>query len=180
MFDFIKKLGKGRNSDATAMNVPPLPKDYKGVLSVLAAYAEQQRTMDFFFDFYVMDVLEALPQETLAAIAEFAVKHPQMFEKHGGDWRRLVRDACQTSDTFHIAVWDLWVVNSEISREKGMSCHPLEFAQFFRENYFRDGSRIDVWTDETMSAARERIEAFRNSANKASHLTDDPRRDAGR
>jgi len=84
--------------------MPPFPVDYDGVNQALAPYFQQGRPLEFFFEMYVIDVLDKLPGDTLTALAEFSAKHPTLFANHNGDWRLFVVKESHLSDTIEIAV----------------------------------------------------------------------------
>ncbi|MDP6636681.1 MAG: hypothetical protein QGG42_17415 [Phycisphaerae bacterium] len=164
MFGFRKKKDKKQHGDAyQPPQMPPFPIDYDGVIEALAPYYQEKRPLDFFFEMYVVDVIEKLPQETIAAIDDFSAKHPDLFAGHGGDWRQYVVKGCQLSDTIEVAIWDLWIQNSANAKRDGWEYHPWHYAQNFADNYFVDGSRVDVWETNALEEAQRRIEAYRNS-----------------
>jgi hypothetical protein len=142
--------------------MPPFPTDYDGVIKTLAPYYHQQRLLDYFFELYVVDVIEELPEATSQALDEFSAKHPTFFEKHNGDWRRLVVEESHLSDTIDIAIWDLWIRNSANAKRDGWEYHPWHFAQNFADNYLADDSRVDVWEGDALEQAKKRIKAYRN------------------
>lgn len=74
----------------TPPSTPSFPKDYDGVMTVLAPYYQDQRPLDYFFEMYIVDVIEELPEATSHALADFSAKHSTFFEKHGGDWQTTV------------------------------------------------------------------------------------------
>lgn len=164
MFSFFKKRG-AKDSDAryTPPKMPPFPADCDGIIHALAPYYRRERPLDFFFEMYVVDVIEKLPQPTLSALSEFAAKHAALFAKHSGDWRQYVIQESHLSDTIEIAIWDLWVRNTANAKRGGWEYHPWHYAQSFAENYFADGSRVDVWEGNTLQEAKQRIDAYRKT-----------------
>ncbi|BDS07363.1 hypothetical protein NT6N_24030 [Oceaniferula spumae] len=141
--------------------MPPFPTSYDEVMSTLAPYYHEQRPLEYFFEMYVIDVIEELPEASLNALADFSSKHPTFFEKHGGDWRKHVVVESHLSDTIEIAIWDLWIRNSANASRDGWTYHPWHFAQNFADNYFADDSRVDVWEGNSLEEAKARIKAHR-------------------
>ena len=146
----------------TPPEMPPFPRDYEGVLTVIAPYYHDERPFDFFFEMYVVDVLELPPAETKSALAAFSARFPNLFREYDGDWRAFVVGTAQLSDTIEIAIWDLWIRNSENARRAGWIYHPWHFAQNFIDNYTAEDSRVDVWPEGALEAAKKRIEDYRN------------------
>ena len=91
-------------------------------------------------------------------------KHTTFFEAHGGDWQQYVVKTSHLSDTIEVAIWDLWIRNSANARAKGWEYHPWHYAQNFADNFFAEGSRVDVWEGNALKEARKRIEAHRENA----------------
>ena len=152
------------NDQYTPPKMPPFPTDYDGVMMVLAPYYHEQRPLDFFFEMYIVDVIEQLPSETITALGEFSTKHPTFFENHGGDWRQYVVKESHLSETIEVAIWDLWIRNSANANDDGWQYHPWHYAQNFADNFFAEGSRVDVWEGNALEEARERIRLYRERA----------------
>ena len=148
----------------TPPEMPSFPTDYDGVIRALAPYYQEQRPLNFFFEMYIIDIIEELPDETLNALADFSRQHPTFFEAHDGDWRRYVAKESHLSDTIDVAIWDLWIRNSANAATNGWTYHPWHYAQNFSDNFFAEGSRVDVWEGNALEEARERIETHRANA----------------
>ena len=152
---------KTMNEPYTPPTMPPFPSDYDGVIAALAPYYQDHRPLDYFFEMYVVDVIDELPEGTSHALAEFSAKHPTFFEKHGGDWRKYVVAESHLSNTIEIAIWDLWIRNSANAERDGWKYHPWHYAQNFTDNYLADDSRVDVWEGNSLEEAKKRIDAYR-------------------
>ena len=152
------------NKQYTPPEMPPFPVDYDGVMQALAPYYREERPLDFFFEMYVVDVIDQLPTETLNALADFSKKHPTFFETHGGDWRQYVIEESHLSDTIDVAIWDLWIRNSTNANDNGWKYHPWHYAENFSANFFAEGSRVDVWEGNALEQARKRVESHRKNA----------------
>jgi hypothetical protein len=63
------------------------------------------------------------------------------------------------SETFEVAVLDLWYRNSKIAADRGEILLVRDFAELFVDNCFLDDSQIDVWGPGALEAARARIAA---------------------
>jgi len=158
-------FGKFRKEKPKSYSPPEMleyPVSYEGIMKALAPYYQEQRPLDLFFELYVLDVLEKLPAETKTSLDEFSAKHPTFFENHQGDWKRFVVEESHLSETIEVAIWDLWIKNSETAAKDGWEAHPWHYAKLFLQNYFADDSRVDVWEPDTLSEAKKRIDEFRN------------------
>ncbi len=144
--------------------MPPFPTDDDGMMKTLAPYYHDERPLDLFFELYVCDVLEQLPKGTLDALSDFSDKHPTFFSAGDGDWKAYVVNQCHLSDTIEIAIWDLWIRNIEIAERDGWIYHPWHFAQDFLENYFSEGSKVDVWEGDALEMAKKRISEYHKSS----------------
>ena len=144
--------------------MPPFPTNYDGLMKTLAPYYQEQRPLDFFFEMYIVDVIEELPDDTKTALTEFCFRHPKLFEKHAGDWRKYVKQEFHLSDTIDVAIWDLWIRNARNAQSDGWQYHPWHYVQNFAENYFADDSRVDVWEASALEDARRRIADHRKNA----------------
>ena len=108
--------------------------------------------MYFFVEQLVIDTIQGLPQEHQQFIA-------QTIQTDLKGWRRKVKDVSTLTETFEVAVLDLWYRNSKIAADRGDSLNAHEFAQLFVDNYFVDNSQVDVWGPGALEAAKERVAA---------------------
>lgn len=133
----------------------------------LAPYYHAEQPLDFFFEMYLIDVLELLPEETVQALDRFSNTYADMFATHDGDWKKYVIAEMHLSDTIEVAIWDLWIKNSETLRQRGEEYHPWDYAQDFLENYLAEDSEVDVWEGDALQQARARIAAYRRDLSPA-------------
>ena len=145
--------------------MPSYPISYMEVMSTFAPYYQEQRPIDYFFELYVISVLEKLPESSEVALNEFNEKHPSFFESTGGDWKEFVKKQLHLSKTIDIAIWDLWTQNSQNAKANGWVYHPWHYAQDFLDNYSVEGSRVDIWEGDSLDVAKKRIEKFRDKGN---------------
>jgi hypothetical protein len=145
--------------------MPEYPKSYDDVMSTLAPYYQAEQPLDYFFELYIISVLEKLPNETEIALQEFNRKHPSFFASTNGDWRAYVKQQLHLSNTIEVAIWDLWISNFANAKNNGWEYHPWHFAQNFLDNYFAEGSKVDVWDGNSLELAKQRIVDFRENGN---------------
>jgi hypothetical protein len=146
--------------------MPQFPVDYRQVIKALAPYHQQQRPLDFFFEMFVCDVIEELPEATKGALAEFSKQHPTLFSSHEGDWRKYLVVECHLSPTIETAIWDLWIRNVDKATSQGWTYHPWQYARDFAANYNAKNSRVDVWEPGALEAARARVVQHREKKRK--------------
>jgi hypothetical protein len=106
----------------------------------------------YFVERLVIDTIEGLPAELQDEIA-------QTIRTDMNGWRGKVKELATLSDTFEVAVLDLWYRNSKIAADRGEILSARAFAELFVDNYFLDDSQIDVWGPEALEAAKARIAA---------------------
>src|SRR5687768_15772480 len=83
----------------------------------------------YFVERLVIDTIEGLPVELQDEIAETI-----RTDRNG--WRGKVKELATLSDTFEVAVLDLWYRNAAIVTEQGDTLSVHDFALLFVDNYF--------------------------------------------
>lgn len=139
------------------LQASPFPTSLDAVHSALAPYLRDEKPMDFFFEFLIMEVIGALPRETAKALDEFTRENVEAFET--GDWRSEVRVGFGLSDTIDIAILDLWYQNDGVRRQQVDRYYPWRFARDFSAEYFSNDGEIDEWPEGELEAAKARIAA---------------------
>jgi len=117
-----------------------------------------QSPITFFFESYILDVLGQLPGERSDKIQSMNLQ--KVFNTQASEWREVIRETLHLSTTIEIAILDLWYTNQEVAKQRGVEYAPLAFAQNFNDEYQRDESKVDVWSAETLAAAKARIAMF--------------------
>jgi hypothetical protein len=115
--------------------------------------------MALFFEGYVLSVLGCLQPEKDKAFQ--AMNIGRVLKTSATDWRGAVRESLHLSDTIDVAILDLWYRNTEISEKQGALYDPQHFAQDFVDQYNVEGSRVDIWPEGALDAAKLRVEAAR-------------------
>jgi hypothetical protein len=145
--------------------MPEYPKSYNDIVTTFAPYYQAKRPIDYFFELYVISTLNKLPKETELALEEFNDKHSSFFESANGNWKVYVKKQLHLSNTIEIAIWDLWIQNSENAKNSGWNYHPWHYAQNFLDKYSAEGSKVDIWVGDSLEIAKKRISEFRASSN---------------
>jgi hypothetical protein len=112
----------------------------------------------YFVERLVIDTIEGLPLELQDEIA-------QTIRTDVKGWRGAVKELATLSETFEVAVLDLWYRNSKIAADRGEILLARDFAELFVDNYFLDDSQIDVWGPGALEAAKARIAAAEALSN---------------
>jgi|SRR5215475_8523323 len=141
--------------------MPAFPASLEELYRTIAPYYREQRPLDLFFEFFIVDILDLLPHATQNAIDELTIKHPTFFIATNGDWRAGVRNMLNLSQTIDIAILDLWYRNRQTASDQGWYYHPWHYARNFRDNYLAKGSRVDIWEGDALEQAKARIETER-------------------
>ncbi len=161
MFNLLKKLF-GKKESYTPPVMPAFPDNQDDLMKCLAPYYQAEKPLDFFFEMFIVDVLEQFPDSSLKAFEDFSQEF-DFFSSADGNWRKFVKSELHLSDTIEVAIWDLWLKNSEKAQADGWTYHPWHYAQNFSEKYIADDSKVDVWTDETLAEAKALIEEYRKN-----------------
>jgi hypothetical protein len=110
-------------------------------------------------DAYVLDVVGALPPAAEATLERMNLQ--RVFKTKASEWHQVLRETLGLSGTFDTAILDLWLRWGDAARAEGKPYPPEQFAAQFTDNYFVDGSQIDVWPPGALEAAKKRIAAAR-------------------
>jgi hypothetical protein len=156
MWNPFGRKRKSHNMQQTS----PFPLSLSEVYTALEPYMNAEKAMDFFFEFYIMDVIGVLPPETVDALDEFVRENAEAFET--GDWRSEVIVGFELSDTIDVAILDRWLQNGDPARNEVDAYYPLRFATDFSAEYFSYDGDIDEWSDESLAAAKARIAAHKD------------------
>ncbi|HEX3129065.1 MAG TPA: hypothetical protein VH394_17155 [Thermoanaerobaculia bacterium] len=111
-----------------------------------------------FFESYVLDVLGQLPTEKSEKIQSLNLQ--KVFKTEASEWRDVIREALHLSPTIDIAILDLWYTNQGLARQRKVEYSAIAFAQDFHDQYLKEDSKVDVWTPETLEAAKARVAVF--------------------
>ncbi len=112
---------------------------------------------NIFFEGYVLDVIGELPESEDVKFERLGLQKVLGTQAHA--WREVVREAQHLSETFDIAVLDLWFRNRENAAREGQELEPRLFAQLFVDNYLEPDSQVDAWPPGALDAAHARIAA---------------------
>jgi hypothetical protein len=116
----------------------------------LPRYRENPEVL--FIELYVTDTVSPLPDFAVEWIAD-------RLRCTRDNWRDVIRKASRLSETFDIAVLDLWYRNSAIALAQGFELDPRDYAKMFADNWYAPNSQIDVWGPGALEDAIERVEA---------------------
>lgn len=119
----------------------------------------KQSPINIFFEDLILDVLGQLSAERSSAAQEMNLQ--KVFSTRASEWKAVIRETLHLSETFDIAVLDLWIRNREHYNESSEGYRA--FAQDFADKYMADGSKVDVWPDGALAAAKARIHQFKNA-----------------
>ena len=107
------------------------------------------------FEIYVLDIIGRLSAEKRRGVEALDLK--ALFKTQAGDWKDALKETLRLSPTIEIAVLDRWYS----ARENNVSADAEAFSQQFADDYFRDGSDVDMWPEGKLDAAKEHIEECR-------------------
>lgn len=131
----------------------PSTKEKSNTLNDHPRYGENP--IYLFFEDYILDVMGELPPEKSEKYQEMNLQ--SVFNAESSEWKEVIQETLNLSDTIEIAILDLWYRNREIGRKEGMEYEPRQFAIDFTDHYMKDDSKVDVWEDDALQLAKERI-----------------------
>jgi hypothetical protein len=112
------------------------------------------------FESYVLDTIGHLPQDKKATMNDLGLN--KIFNTETLDWKEIVKQVLNLSDTIDIAILDLWYKNREIAKRQNIDYEPTQYAMDFADNYLRDDSKIDIWEGGSLEIAKQKIEKIRS------------------
>jgi len=115
----------------------------------------QDTPVYLFFEKYVLDVIGKLPQDKIEILQQINLQ--ATFGTHSSEWKDVIREVLKLSSTIDIAVLSYWYKKREIAQAQGITIDPDLFSKEFVDAYFEENSVIDVWTEKTLTEAKELI-----------------------
>ena len=116
----------------------------------------KDRPVYLFFEKYVLDIIGELGEDKIKVLDGLNLH--QIFGTQASDWRGVIEEALQLSQTIQIAILDQWYLYVDKKRDQGEEPDADKFTHEFVDAYFEEGSRIDVWKDSAeLEAAKQRI-----------------------
>ena len=107
------------------------------------------------FENYILDTLGLIDAEKRSRLQALDIQ--RRFGTKAYVWREAVHEFLGLSDTIDIAILDLWHKNSDIAQEKGVEYSPEDFARNFVDEFYREGSKVDIWPDDALQLASQRV-----------------------
>ncbi len=109
---------------------------------------------------YILNELGELDSQEQQNLNE--LKLYKVFKRSEEDWTVTVKSALDLSSTIDIAIWHLWIKNSNIAKQQNIEYTKADFALDFIDNYYAEDSKVDVWTAEQLKSAEELIKNYQN------------------
>ena len=138
--------------------ISPFPMSLDDVYAAIEPYMRDEKPMDFFFEYYIMEVIGALPRESAEALDEFVEENAEAFE--AGDWRSEIFTGFGLPETIDIAILDVWYRQSGPARQQADRHYAQRFAIDFSAEYFSYDGELDFLADGELEAAKARIAAY--------------------
>ena len=118
----------------------------------------EKSPMSIFFENFVLATINKLPEDKTAKLNSIDLS--RIFNTETKDWKIVVKQVLHLSETIEIAILDLWYKNQELAAQRNVEYHPNQFAIDFVDNFLKEGSRIDIWTGDSLEEAKKRIKQF--------------------
>ncbi|MBD3392243.1 MAG: hypothetical protein GF418_09265 [Chitinivibrionales bacterium] len=106
------------------------------------------------FEIYALDAVGELSAQKREGIEQLDLK--KMFNVEAGDWKAAVKQILKLSGTIDVAILDRWYTLKEQGEADAEA-----FARDLADEYFKDGSAVDVWPEGALDAANRHIEECR-------------------
>jgi hypothetical protein len=81
-------------------------------------------------DCYVLWAIDELPVENAQSLKEMTPKLQSLYGQDG-DWQQIVSAVMELPPNMPALVTELWIKNTEIARQNGVSLTPMRFAEMF-------------------------------------------------
>lgn len=118
----------------------------------------QENPIYLFFEEYIRYLLGQVTETREASINELNLQ--KIFNTKSSDWKDVIVEVLHLSDTFHIAVWDLWIANKDHFVDDEGEYDYIWFSQVFTDKFMEEDSKVDVWTEDALKLAKERIKEY--------------------
>jgi hypothetical protein len=113
------------------------------------------------FENYILDTIGHLPLDKKEGMNELGLH--KVFNTQTTDWKEIVKQVLNLSNTIDIAILDLWYKNREIAAGQNIDYERTQYAMDFADNYLKDDSKIDIWNGDSLEVAKQKIERIRLS-----------------
>jgi hypothetical protein len=110
-------------------------------------------------EIFVLDVIGRLSPEKRKAIQELNIK--KIFSTRADHWKPALREVLKLSNTLETAILDRWTRLLADNNDSEATIQPESFAKEFTDDYFKQGSQIDVWEAGALELAKDRIAEYR-------------------
>ncbi|MDH5377531.1 MAG: hypothetical protein OEX00_04335 [Gammaproteobacteria bacterium] len=114
----------------------------------------KEKPVLLFFENFVLDAIGELPEENETVLNDLGLQ--AIFGTKAEEWRDVVRESLQLSPTISISILDNWVKALDADPDT----EPKAFSHAYVDEYFRDGSQLDTWTEQGLQDAVNRIKDY--------------------
>ncbi len=112
-----------------------------------------------FFECYILKTLEKLPSEEEQWIEKLNLH--ETFKTAATEWQSSIEETLDLSETIKVSIWHLWVKNHKCYNDTQEGF--VAFAQDFTDNYMKEDSQVDIWSNDTYLSAVKEIDKFRKA-----------------
>jgi len=134
------------------------PGTFGGKMTIFDDPRYQENPIYLFFEEYIRYLLGQVTETREASINELNLQ--KIFNTKSSDWKDVIVEVLHLSDTFHIAVWDLWIANKDHFVDDEGEYDYIWFSQVFTDKFMEEDSKVDVWTEDALKLAKERIKEY--------------------
>ena len=134
----------------------------KPAVSVLELPRYKEKPINLLFEDFIMQVIGHMPPGREEVVQGMNLQ--KVFSTKASEWREVIRETLGLSETIEIAIMDLWIRNQSCYFDTAEGYRA--FAQDFADKYLADDSKVDVWPDGALAAAKERISQFKKAQSR--------------
>lgn len=121
----------------------------------------EETPINILFGNFILSTIDKLPKEKYEQLN--AMNLAKVFHTEPKDWKLVLKQVLHLSDTIEIAILDLWYENQERALQQKITYLPNQFVVDFINRFLSADSQIDIWNDDSLNRAKERIKRNQRS-----------------
>jgi len=126
-------------------------------MSIFELPRYRENPIYLYFESYIVHSLGKMSQERYVEIQSIDLQ--RVFESSHSDWKKVVAEVLDLSDTIEIAIKHLWVKNRECYEDNEAGY--IAYAQDFTDQFMKENSKVDIWTKDSFLAAIDEVNSSR-------------------
>lgn len=108
-----------------------------------------------FFEGFIQDVVGCLSFDRSDSFQKMNLQ--SVFNTEASNWKEVVSEVLNLSNTIDIAILDLWHRNKTAFKDEDGKIDHVWFSQIFTDEYMKEDSQVDIWQEGALEEAKKRI-----------------------